>query len=147
MPNVKDFDDDFKKQKAEAEAGLIKHKSRAKDLLEDPEKTKKVLEDAYKKANDAKGPLEKVFDDLMLMFYLVRDWIKGEYKEVPVGSIVAILGGILYFLSPIDAIPDVIPVAGYLDDVFVLGLIIKQVSADLKKYKNWKESKEVNLTK
>jgi len=34
--------------------------------------------------------------------------------------IVAIV--LLYIISPIDAIPDVIPVIGWLDDVAVLGL-------------------------
>ena len=52
-------------------------------------------------------------------------------------SIIAILGGIIYFLSPIDIIPDFIPIIGYLDDIFVLNLVIDQVRKDIDKYKEW----------
>ena len=118
---------------------LGKHNNKAEQLIKDPEKAKKKLEEAYNKAMDKKGPLEKVWEELQLMYRLMRDWISGSYKEIPTGSIIAIVGGFLYFLSPIDVIPDIIPVAGYVDDVFVLTIIIKQVNADLQKYKIWKE--------
>lgn len=118
---------------------LGKHNNKAEELIKDPEKTKKKLEEAYNKAMDKKGPLEKVWEELQLMYRLMRDWISGGYKEIPTGSIIAIVGGFLYFLSPIDVIPDFIPIAGYVDDVFVLTIIIKQVNADLQKYKSWKE--------
>jgi hypothetical protein len=39
-----------------------------------------------------------------------------------VAAICAILAGILYIVSPIDAIPDVIPVFGLLDDVLVFAV-------------------------
>jgi uncharacterized membrane protein YkvA (DUF1232 family) len=68
---------------------------------------------------------------------MAKDWITGKYKEIPTSSIIAILGGIIYFLSPIDIIPDFIPIIGYLDDIFVLNLVIDQVRKDIDKYKEW----------
>lgn len=129
----------FDQKKAEQQ--YEKAKNKAQELIDDPEKAKKVFNDAIKKADSAKGPLEKVWQDLQLMFGIVRDWFKGEYKEIPVGSIIAILGALIYFVSPIDLIPDFIPGVGYIDDVFILGLVISQIRADLNKYKLWKESK------
>ncbi|EGW37785.1 YkvA family protein [Desulfosporosinus sp. OT] len=129
----------FDQKKAERQ--YEKAKNKAQELIDDPEKAKKVLNDAIKKADSAKGPLEKVWQDQLLMFGIVRDWFKGEYKEIPVGSIIAILGALIYFVSPIDLIPDFIPGVGYIDDVFILGLVISQIRADLNKYKLWKESK------
>lgn len=112
--------------------------SKGKDMLNNPDKVKETLRDAIKKANETKGSLDKVWYDLQLMFQLVGDWVKGDYKEIPAGSIAAIIGALIYFLSPIDAIPDFIPVVGYIDDVFVLGLALKLVSSDLQKYEQWK---------
>ncbi|MDD3536919.1 MAG: YkvA family protein [Eubacteriales bacterium] len=54
------------------------------------------------------------------------------------------MAGLLYFVSPIDLIPDVIPGLGLTDDVVILGLIIRQVSSDLDKYKAWKEGNGEN---
>ena len=115
---------------------------KAKEYAGDKEKTGKLLRDAAKKANDLekkKGPLEEIWDNIQLLFGMVKDWISGEYKEIPVGSIVVIIMGLLYFVSPVDIIPDFIP-GGLVDDALVLGLVIKQVKSDIEKYKAWKES-------
>jgi len=45
---------------------------------------------------------------------------------------------LIYFVSPIDIIPDFL-LGGLVDDALVLGLIIKQVTSDLDKYREWEE--------
>lgn len=40
--------------------------------------------------------------------------------------------GVLYVLSPIDLLPDVIPVAGFFDDLGIIGLVIKALLAQRK---------------
>ena len=121
-------------------ANFKKKKNKAKELIKDPVKTRKTIEEAIIKAEKVKGPLEKVWSHLQLMFSLVRDYFKGNYKTVPTGSLIAIIAGILYFLSPVDVIPDLIPIVGYIDDVFVLGVVFAQVQSDLDKYKLWKDN-------
>lgn len=39
-----------------------------------------------------------------------------------------ILGTALYFISPIDIAPDFLPIVGELDDVFLLTLLVSEVS-------------------
>jgi len=39
-----------------------------------------------------------------------------------------ILGTLLYFVSPIDVVPDFFPVVGELDDVFLMSLLVSEVS-------------------
>ncbi|MEH7356902.1 DUF1232 domain-containing protein, partial [Neobacillus drentensis] len=64
--------------------------------------------------------------------------IKGEYREIPKGSIIMIIATIIYFVSPVDFIPDFIVGLGLFDDAAVIGFAIKQISSDLEKFKDWK---------
>ena len=53
-----------------------------------------------------------------LLYWVMRDWVKGEY-EMPWFAIAAITASLLYVISPIDFIPDFIPVAFF--NIFQLG--------------------------
>jgi uncharacterized membrane protein YkvA (DUF1232 family) len=86
----------------------------------------------------ARGPLAQVAEDIKLLVSIIEDYVNGSYKELPWMTIAAIVGTLLYVLSPIDLIPDFIPVIGWLDDLAVLGLCLKAIHVDLQKYKDWK---------
>ncbi|OJV61645.1 MAG: hypothetical protein BGO41_09380 [Clostridiales bacterium 38-18] len=115
--------------------------SEASEVLKDPEQASKKLQDAFVKLEGMKdGPITVMFEDIKLMIDIIKDYINGSYKQVPQHSIIAIFGGLIYFLSPIDVIPDFIPGVGYIDDAFVIALVLKQVHEDLQNYKIWKQN-------
>lgn len=95
---------------------------------------RKEIEDKF----SGNGPLGKFWSDLKLLFELVNDYRKGEYREIPWTSIAAIIGALLYVLSPIDLIPDFVPVIGLLDDAAVVALCLRAIDGDLQAYKKWK---------
>ena len=112
------------------------------------EKDNKSLMDSIKiilgkedKLNDQlekeKG-LESYAKDLLLLMRLVKDYYKGNYRNIPYKTISAAVVGLLYVINPIDIIPDFIPFIGHIDDVLVLRFCLKLVEKDLAKYKNWK---------
>ena len=117
-----------------------KAKKQAEDIIEDPDRVKKIAERAWEKAKDLKGPLAEVWDQLKLMIQMIRAWVGGQYREVPTTSLIAIIAGLTYLLSPIDLIPDMIPVLGYLDDIFVLGVVFTQVAKDLRAFEAWQQA-------
>jgi uncharacterized membrane protein YkvA (DUF1232 family) len=66
--------------------------------------------------------LALLLPNLILLFKdLARD------PEVPRGSKVLLIFGALWFASPIDLIPEFIPVLGPLDDVVVAALILRHL--------------------
>lgn len=83
--------------------------------------------------------LPKDTGDLKLLIHLFKDWYNGAYKEIPWYSISAIILGFLYLLSPIDLIPDMIPILGQLDDVVIIRWILTHIAKqDLIKYRQFK---------
>lgn len=103
---------------------------------EDADKVMKNQQKIESIARD--GTLSKYLGDIKLYFKMLGDVFTGKYKKVPVGTIAAIVGTLLYVLSPIDLIPDFIPVIGYLDDAFMFGLCLKACADDVEDYKKWK---------
>lgn len=75
--------------------------------------------------------------DLAATWRLVRAYLRGEYRSVRLRSVLAVLGGLLYFLSPVDLIPDVIALLGLTDDAIVLSLVFGVVRQELVGFREW----------
>ena len=126
-----------KKAQEKLEQGYPK----AEKVLNNNKKLDKVLTRTEKKLN----LLPVVGTSLAMipsMISLVRSYTKKEYTEIPIGTIIAIVSALIYFVSPVDLIPDVIPVAGHLDDAAVVGACLALVKSDLDDYKEWRENKK-----
>jgi uncharacterized membrane protein YkvA (DUF1232 family) len=126
------------------EEGYKRFESKAKEYIKRPEKTDVLLKDAGKKADENKGVLAESWDNLQLLFELVGAWRRGEYRKIPTGSIVTIIAAIIYFVSPIDFIPDFVIGLGIVDDAAVIGFVLKQITNDLEKFNLWKENQGAN---
>ena len=63
---------------------------------------------------------------VLTLFYCLKD------EDTPVWAKTVIIGALLYFISPVDAIPDAIPVVGYSDDLAVLIGASKTIVAHIK---------------
>ena len=68
---------------------------------------------------------------------LVRASAQGRYKAVPWATLVKIVAALVYFVSPIDFIPDLLPVLGFADDIAVVLWVVKSCAADIEKFREW----------
>ena len=78
---------------------------------------------------------------------MVRSYIQKEYTEAPYGSMLAIVAMLIYIISPIDLMPDSIPVLGQLDDVAVIALFWPLIETDVRDYVQWRDenNKTINV--
>lgn len=110
----------------------------AEDYREDPRRAEQLGRNAYDRAQPhRKGPLGRVWDDLMSFIRLIRSWATGKYQAAPWKSLALIIGAILYFVSPIDAIPDIIPILGFADDAFIIAFVMRHVRKDIAAFRQW----------
>ncbi len=126
----------FDEQKAQEE--LKKRYSLAEETLKDEDAIEKLLQRIEKKLKEIRLVGEKLAT-VPIMVSLVRNYIKKEYTDIPIGSIIAIVSALIYFVSPLDIVPDSIPFLGYFDDAAVVAACWQLVESDVEEYKIWRE--------
>jgi len=119
--------------------------NKAEEYMDNPEKTENLVSRAFKKAEASKENevIHQIWDKIHLLFGLVRDWSKGNYKSISKSALLTIIAGLIYFVSPIDIVPDWIVGLGLVDDAAVLGLIINRLDKELVRYREWKKSEPI----
>ena len=86
------------------------------------------------------GPLGRFLSDGKLMLSIVRDYVRGSYRQVPWWSVAAVTAALLYVLNPLDLVPDFLPGFGYIDDAAVVAACLRLVEKDLRKYREWRDA-------
>ncbi len=108
-------------------------RNRAAELVRSPDKLKEMVEEARAKAagsGSSPGPLAAVIEDLRTMFDLLRAVARGSYR-LRKETLILIAGAVLYFVIPIDVIPDFIPMAGFLDDAAVIAWVVRTCKTEI----------------
>ena len=85
--------------------------------------------------NFAKKAGCEVIEKAIMLYYVAKD------DDTPMTVKALIFGALGYFISPLDAIPDITPVVGFSDDLGVLAATISLVIASIKE-EHKKKAKE-----
>ena len=108
-------------------------KSRAQTIFEKFQKkdiSSSDLDNAEKKAENLKDQM----GNFRLLIDMIKDTWDGKFS-ISKTDMAIIVGAILYVISPIDAIPDFIPVLGWIDDIAVVGWAMNSLSKVIADYK------------
>lgn len=130
-----------------APLGFRSAKRKAQVYLENRDKAAELLRQAIDKAAQKKAALAGVWDDLMALFRLLKAWIGGEYKGVAWQTILLVLTAVLYFVMPLDVIPDFIVMLGFFDDAAIIGYVIHAIRGELDTFLQWEVTEEDRLLK
>lgn len=117
-------------------------KQKATKIVGDSSALKGLLVKVQNKMDEMEGDDSlkgKIVAYLNLVVRMISNSISGRYPDMPWQTLVMIVAGLIYFIAPIDALPDFIPVAGFLDDATILAWLGKSFQDDLDKYREWEE--------
>jgi uncharacterized membrane protein YkvA (DUF1232 family) len=128
---------------AEAKAKFEQERQKAEKTLRDKEAARNVIAGIFEKLkNTAAKAVLFIRDDIQLLLAVLTAYVNGRYRKIPFKSLAMILAALTYFLTPFDFFWDYVPVLGFLDDAFIIGMVIKTCHDDLKRYKAWEAAQE-----
>lgn len=79
-------------------------------------------------------------DRFFVLGRLIRAYALGEYREIPWKTILLIVAAVIYFVNPLDLVPDIIPLTGLTDDFAVLLWVYNTVSNEIEKFLDWERA-------
>ena len=102
--------------------------NREKDSLEEyAEKERYVEENIWAKLERVGKKISFARDVMALYRYMQDSFVSWHRKAIVVAALI-------YFISPIDTIPDLTPFFGYLDDLGVITALLKFLGSELVPY-------------
>ncbi len=126
----------FGKAKKVAESSYVNSESKSFNLLN---AVLKLLSDPR-----VRREVGRFFGKIKLFIEMVKEYFQGNYREIPVKTIILITAALIYFVSPADAIPDFLIGIGYVDDISVIAYVFRALNEDIESFKTWKEEKDRN---
>ncbi len=107
----------------------------AREIFGNKESIKDLFNETESKSANNKDRIESgLWYDLKMLKSMLKAWLSGSYKFSK-RTILYVIAGMLYFVSPVDMIPDMILGLGFIDDAAVLALAVKRIKGELEKYK------------
>lgn len=119
-------------------------KKKAEEVAGDRSKLNNVLTSTREKLDEIHLEDTKVFklgERIKILVRMMRAYAQGSYKEIPWRTMLVLLAAIIYFLMPLDLIPDFIPVSGFIDDFTVVMLVSGAFQQDIQEFLDWEKSR------
>lgn len=79
-------------------------------------------------------------DKFFVLGRLLKAYALGHYREVPWKTLLLIVAAIIYFVNPLDLVPDIVPLTGLTDDFAVLLWVYNSVSNEIDKFLTWEKN-------
>ncbi len=115
-------------------------KNRAKYIFRDKQKLIRLLLGVARKISTNNFEFKGIRTKLKVILRMVRAYAVGKYKLIPWKSIILLTAVLIYFLMPLDLMPDFIPVTGYIDDFSLLLWVYNHLQDDINTFVWWEEN-------
>jgi uncharacterized membrane protein YkvA (DUF1232 family) len=99
----------------------------------------------FQKNEDNRPVGEEIKEKFNTLLRLVPALYKKEYTQFPWSSLIKTIAVLIYFVSPLDALPDFIPVVGFLDDFALISWVLSSLHTDITNFENWEAEQKTLL--
>ena len=106
--------------------------------LKDPHTRLRFLAAVREYAKSKNGLIKGFKGDLQILTSLIKDWSSGTYTDVSKKTLLLTIAALLYFLSPLDAIPDFLGAVGFTDDAAVILFVLNSIRKEIDRYQEWR---------
>lgn len=88
----------------------------------------------FTRAENKSAYLDEKVDEFRLLISMGKDVFAGRYC-MNKWNLSIIAATIAYVISPLDAVPDVIPLMGWVDDATIVAYAVSKLTDEINKYK------------
>ncbi len=127
--------------------GINQAEEKAEKVLSQPERVDRLLKTSRRKLSkleleeqDFKG----ILGTIKTFIRMVKAYRNGQYN-LPWSTVLMIVAALVYFVVPLDLIPDFIPLGGFVDDFAIVVTIFKKIKEDILDFHAWETSREEGL--
>ena len=101
----------------------------------------RLIRSGFRKLSAHEDALGQTAAELSTLLRLARSWVRREYRSVPWRSVLYAVAALVYFVNPVDLIPDALVGLGFADDIAVVGAVVRALRKDLDKFRSWEAAK------
>lgn len=116
----------------------------AKVVIEDPAAAVGMADKAQQKVRKNQSKLGSVRRDLETLIRMLKAWGTGKYKGIGIANLLIVAGAVFYFLNPMDAVVDFLPLIGFTDDIAVITFAIARLRNEFLKFQDWEQTVDIN---
>ncbi len=125
---------------------VARYAKRAATLLRDPAALDQLAKDSRRKvAGTSNSRVRELADQVKQLGRLIRAYANGSYREISAANIGLVVAGILYFVTPLDLVPDAIPGAGLIDDASVIAFVLARLEGELARFTAWERADAITI--
>jgi len=104
----------------------------------------RLLQQTLRKTNTlgASNTLNLLRMKIVTLSKMLKLYAIGEYRELSTQSLLIILATLVYFVLPIDLVPDFLPMVGFADDIALVVFIFQKLQDEIESFERWEKNKE-----
>ncbi|MDN3668260.1 YkvA family protein [Echinicola jeungdonensis] len=122
----------------------ILYHQKATAIAENKAKLNRLLHQVSEKLDQVSHSpyFQNAKEQIYVLVRMIKAYYHNDYRAFSRKSLVLLVLGLLYFVIPLDIIPDFIMGLGYIDDVTVMLAVYKSIQEDIQDFLDWERTKE-----